>query len=153
MKKVIVMILFLFGFLSCTGTGNNIDTTEDVAKIRELIRKTTEANNLGDVDAWVDLFDDNAVYMANGQPGVTTREGLEETARSGFSYGKTDIVITPDEIEVLGDWAFIRSHVKGTFSPFNDESPFPIDMKQIVLYRRQADGNWKIARLIGNSNR
>jgi len=153
MKKVIIMIIVIFGLISCSGPGNNMDTSADIEQIRELIRKSTEANNRGDVDGWVDLFDDNAVYMTNGMPEISTKEGLEEVARSGFTSGKTDIVMTPDEIEVLGDWAFARSQIKGIYTPNNDDTPLPIDMKQIAIYRRQADGSWKIARLIGNSNR
>ncbi|MCH8285082.1 SgcJ/EcaC family oxidoreductase [candidate division KSB1 bacterium] len=153
MKIVTIVSFFLFGMLSWTGSNSSIENGADVEKIRELIRKTTEANNNGDVDGWVNLFDENAVYMTGGQPEVTTRQGLEDIARTGFSSGKTDIVISPDGIEVFGDWAFARSQVTGTFTPINDETPFPVDMKQIVIYRRQSDGNWKIARLIGNSNK
>lgn len=30
--------------------------------------------------------------------------------------------------------------------------PIPIDIKQLVIYHRQIDGSWRIARLINNSN-
>ncbi len=56
------------------------------------------------------------------------------------------------EIEVLGDWAFARTRVTGTLNPKDEGDPFPVDSKEIAIYRRQPDGAWKLWRLIGNSN-
>ena len=109
-------------------------------------------NNVGDVEGWVALFEKGAVYMAAGQPAVTTREGLRDVAQAGFSSWRSNIQITPDEIVLSGDWAFARSHISGSVAPIAGGESIQIDMKQIVLYHRQPDGGWKIARLIGNSN-
>ena len=123
----------------------------DTAAITQLIETTADMNNAGDAAGWAGLFAEDAVYMPGGQAAVTTPEGILEMGRLGFSHGTTDIIITPDEIIISGDWAFARSAVTGTFTG-NDGESFPLDLKQIVIYQRQADGEWKIARLIGNSN-
>ncbi|MDX1547243.1 MAG: SgcJ/EcaC family oxidoreductase [Rhodothermales bacterium] len=128
------------------------DPAADEAAIRALIDRTAALNNAADTTGWVALFEDGAVYMPPGSPSVTTRAGLEEAAAAGFGSYATDIRIVPDEVVVAGDWAFARSHVTGTATPRAGGDAVPVDVKQLVIYHRQADGAWKIARLITNSN-
>jgi len=121
-------------------------------QIREVVQRTQAMNNSGDIDGWVGLFEEGAVYMPPGQPAVTTREGLREIAKAGFTAWQSQIRITPDEIVPAGEWAFARSHVTGTATPVNGGAPVSVDLKQVVIYHRQSDGSWRIARLIINSN-
>ena len=58
----------------------------------------------------------------------------------------------PLEIEVCGDWAFARNRVTGTVTLQRSREVVPVDVKQIVIYTRGADGAWRIARMISNSN-
>lgn len=128
------------------------DVDADRAAIRDLIRRTAAANNDGDVEAWVGGFAPDAVYMPPGSPAVTDRAGIREMAETGFSGATVDITMTPDEIEVHGDWAFARIRVEGTGTTTPGGDPFTVDVKEIVLFERQPDGAWKIARLISNRN-
>jgi len=43
--------------------------------------------------------------------------------------------------------------VTGTLTPNRNANPIRVDGKEIIIYRRQPDGSWKIARLIENSSR
>lgn len=121
------------------------------AAIAELIERTQEANNAGDVAGWVSLFAEDFVYMAPGAPAVRTRQELTEVARAGFRH-RAAIDIEPEEIEVFGPWAFARSHVTGRVELAGSGEVVSVDVKQIVIYRRDAGGEWRIARLISNSN-
>jgi uncharacterized protein (TIGR02246 family) len=122
-------------------------------QIRALIERTAQANNAGDVEEWLSLVVDGAVYMPAGQPAITTREELRAIAQAGFSQATVNATITADEIVVMGDWAFARLGVAGTATPAGGADVATFDLKEIALYHRQADGTWKIARLILNSNR
>lgn len=124
---------------------------EDLAAIRAVLAATAAANNAGDVAAWVRLFSDDAVYMAPGAAPVTTREGREAVAAAGFRH-QADVHIEADEIKVLGEWAFARTHVTGTVRLHGTGEVVEVDVKQLVLYVRDGD-HWKIARMISNSNR
>ena len=130
-----------------------VDVDADRAAIRELIRRTAEANNDGDVEAWVGGFAPDAVYMPPGSPAVTGTAGIRAMAETGFSGATVDITMVPDEIEVHGDWAFARIRVEGSGATEPDGDPFTVDVKEIVVFERQPDGAWKIARLISNRNR
>jgi uncharacterized protein (TIGR02246 family) len=133
--------------------GQQQDGADDAqVAIRTLIQRAVEANNAGAVEAWVDLFAHDAVYMAPGAPSVTTRAGLLEVARAGFRH-QASIDIEPLEIQILGDWAFARTRVSGSVRLQGTGEVVSVDVKEIVIYRRGEDGDWKIARLISNSNR
>lgn len=119
--------------------------------IRALIQRTENANNARDVEAWVALFADDAIYMAPNAPSVATRAGLIEVARAGFRHHPA-IHIEPLEIQVFGDWAFARTRVSGNVTLQRTGEVVPVDVKQIVIYRREADAAWRIARFISNSN-
>ncbi len=150
MNRLSSALLLLTTLAGCNQAGH--DTSADEAAIRELISQTAATNNAADTLGWVALFEDNAVYMAPGMLEVTGRDDLVDIAAAGFGPYAAAVEITPVEIEILGDWAFARSHVSGSVTPRAGGDPIGVDVKQLVLYHRQPDGTWKIARLIMNSN-
>lgn len=148
-----LVLMLATPLLACRGGVPGADHAADSAAIASVIERAAAANNTGDVEGWVGLYEEDAVYMPPGSPEVTTVEGLREAATAGFTRFDADIRIEPVELVVLGDWAFSRSRVTGSVTPKAGGDPIPIDIKQLVLYHRQADGAWRIARLIGNSNK
>lgn len=133
-------------------SGQEVDARrQDQAAIERLIEAVETANEAGDVDAWVDLFADDFVYMPPGLPAITTRDSLVETAKAGFRHA-ADIDIEPEEIIIAGDWAFARNRVTGTVTLAGSGEVVSVDVKQIVIYSREPGGDWLIARLIMNSN-
>ncbi len=145
-------LLLIVGLVACGQGRVELDPAADEAAVVELIRQTELANNAADTLGWVALFDEGAVYMPPGAPEVTTREGLMEAAALGFGGYAAAISITPAEIVVQGDWAFARSQVTGTVTPRTGGEPIPVDVKQLAIYHRQVNGEWRIARLMNNSN-
>jgi uncharacterized protein (TIGR02246 family) len=148
MKAFSATAVLLLALASPLG-GQEPDSAADREAIRAVIERTEAANNAGDVEAWVALFDDGAVYMAPGSPTVDTREGLVEIARMGFRH-QADIDIQPVEIRVAGEWAFARSRVTGTVTLADSGDVVEVDTRQIAIYHRDGQGRWRIARLIMN---
>jgi len=146
-------VLLATALLACDAPARQHDSVADSTAIRALIDHATAANNAGDIDGWVALFEEGAVYMPPGSPEVTTRDSLRATATAGFTRFDADIQMTPVELVVLGDWAFSRVHVTGSVEAKAGGAAIPIDIKQLTLYHRQPDRSWLLARLINNSNR
>ncbi|MBD3225511.1 MAG: SgcJ/EcaC family oxidoreductase [Caldithrix sp.] len=144
-----ILILFNSPLASYGQQQNSID--EDKTAIKKLIQKTETYNNASDVEKWVNLFSADAVYMPPGSPAVTTRKELIETAKAGFKH-QASISIEPIEINVSGDWAYARTKVTGEVNVFDSEEVVTVDVKQIVIYTRELDNQWRISRLISNSN-
>ena len=139
--------------VSAVACGNGGSTDADVAAIQALVQQEVGVRNAEDIEGWVQLFAADAVYLPDGGPPVSTRAGLEAAAVSRSSRYRPNLQIVVDEIQILGDWAFVRSTVTGTLTPNRNANPIRVDGKELVIYRRQSDGAWKIARLMENSSR
>jgi len=135
----------------CRPRDARTDSGEDETAIRTLISKTEDMNNSGDANGWASLFAPDAVYMPPGLKAITSHQELVQIAETAFRSNSITISIEPQEIVILGDWAFVRSRVTGTVAPRSGGDSSIIDMKQLVIYRRTDDG-WRIARLANNSN-
>ncbi len=145
------VLWFLLSFTAVSLASGQQTARDDKASIAALIEQNEAANNAGDVDRWVALFAIDFMYMAPGAPPVTTRQGLVEVARTGFR-NRASIDIAPIEIRVLGDWAFATTTVTGSVKLHGSGQVVPIDVKQVVIYTKNELGQWRIARLISNSN-
>lgn len=149
MNRILIPLFVAVFFLgACTSP----DPTADESAIRDLVDQVARANNEGDADAWLDAWDDPFWYMPSYQEVVTNRDSLEAMTRAAFAGWSTDITIEPQDIDVQGDWAHVHSEVRGlAISPDASDSAH-IDLKQLVVYHRTAEG-WKISRLMINSNK
>ena len=152
LRSISAALMVLFVVQACTSGTSERDTSADVEAIRAAVNRATEINNAGDAAAWADLFAEGAIVMPAGEREITTRQDLEAYAQRWFDRFNTDITINPVEIEVLGDWAFVRTRVTGTSNSKDEGDPVRVDDKEIAIFRRQSDGAWKVWRLIGNSN-
>ncbi|MFQ6127238.1 MAG: YybH family protein [Candidatus Heimdallarchaeota archaeon] len=150
----IIFICSLFIFLLIIGCDEKkeISTQADVKAIETFISRATQINNDGDFEAWADLFDEKGIFMPSNAPEITTHEGLVADCKADFDEFKYDIIITPVEINILGEWAFSRTTVTGTMTNKASGESSKIDVKEIAIYKRQTNGEWKLWRLIGNSN-
>lgn len=144
-------LLVIAGALSACTLAQTVKPADDRAAIAALIEDVQDANNAGEVERWVGLFATDFVYMAPGAPPVTSREALVEVAKTGFR-NRAAVVIKPIEIQAIGDWAFARNAVTGSVTLQESGRVVAIDVKQLVIYRKNEQGTWRIARLISNSN-
>jgi uncharacterized protein (TIGR02246 family) len=138
---------------SPTGDSKDANTKADKEAIRALLKEASAAHRAGDAERWTAVFTNDAVIMAPNQPAVSGRAAVLRFGQERFKKFTSTAEIKPVEIEVCGDWAFARTAVSGTFTPKDGGPPIELDLKEIAIYRRQPDGTWKVARLIGNSNR
>jgi uncharacterized protein (TIGR02246 family) len=129
------------------------DLEADKEAIGAILKEAVAAHRAGDAQRWAAIFTSDAVMMPANRPTISGREALLRYARELFTKFTSRPEIKPVEIEVSGDWAFGRTAVTGTMTPKDGGAPLELDWKEIAIYRRQADGSWKVARLIGNSNR
>ena len=127
-----------------------VDVEADVEAIKALEQATMKAFNEGDLDSYISLFVDDAVWMP---PGNVTIQGKEEIRNwLNFDLFSYDIAITVDEVQVNGDWAFVRDNWKGAGSQKESGETTEFNMKSIVIVKRQPDGSWKITHAIWNRN-
>jgi uncharacterized protein (TIGR02246 family) len=125
----------------------------DEAAIRALAAAWHEAWAANDADAVVALYADDGIVLPQDLPPIEGRERLLGVYRGVFDavsvVGSGEI----QEIEVAGDWAFYRTHYRLVATPHAGGDPIEDAGSSLFILRRQHDGQWRIARLMANSDR
>jgi uncharacterized protein (TIGR02246 family) len=117
--------------------------TDDERAIRDLVETWMSASNRGDVEAVLSLMDDNVIFMTPGgapfgkekfKAGLESMRGVKMEARADIQ-----------EVEVLGDWAWLRNHIDLTITPEGGE-PRHRSGYTLTILRKAADGHWRLHR-------
>ena len=124
-------------------TGASHTKHEDEQAIRALVDKWMEATKTGDVDTVLTLMSDDVLFMVPGREpfGKNQFAAQSQQLSSVKIEGKSDI----QEIEVLGDLAWMRNKLQVTMTKPGSE-PSTRSGYTLTLLRKQADGQWAIAR-------
>jgi uncharacterized protein (TIGR02246 family) len=116
--------------------------TEDERAIRDLIAAWLEASKAGDTAKVLSLMTDDVVFMVPG------REPFGKEAFAAASQSQKDMLIEGiadiRELKVLGDWAYLRNHLRVTLTP-GDGTPVTRSGYTLTILRKTA-GRWRLAR-------
>lgn len=115
---------------------------DDETAIRDLVATWMAATKAGDAQGVLDLMTDDAVFLVPGQAPFGKAEFAEAAqAQSSLHIdGESDI----EEIQVCGDWAFLRSRLTVRVTPPAGETMVRAGHALTVL--RREGGRWKLAR-------
>lgn len=121
-----------------------------MARFREVYNKTLHA---GDLEGWLATLTDDCVVQMHGVPSLTGKEAV----RSWFGenhFGVLDVDLDWDfhEIEFCGDRAFGTGWYKQTLTPKDGSEPVNDAGKFIDVFRKDAGGEWRLARLAFSSD-
>jgi len=123
---------------------------EAVREIIEVRDAWTAAVKAKDVERLMSLLADDIVMMHPNRPAIIGLAANRADLTAAFEKFQVDQSVLSDEIVVAGDWAFDRSRATTTLTPVAGGAPVTVRSKAITILRRQPDGSWKIARVIGN---
>ena len=160
MKKfaTVIPLVFLLCFTFSCQQGEEVaeepavDVDADVEAVKSLINECSRAWNEGDYEGFMATIDEEAVFLPPIAPPVTGMETIRSIYRNEFDSSNFDLTITTEEIHVCGDLAFSLDNWKGSATPKNGSEPIVFDNKNLIIYKRQADGSWKTWRVMFSSN-
>jgi uncharacterized protein (TIGR02246 family) len=118
--------------------------TPDERAIREFVANWMEANRRGDTGAVLSLMADDVIFMVPGREPF----GKEEFAAASQGMegmrieGSSDIV----ELEVLGDWAYLRNRLTVTVITGRGEALLKRTGYTLSILRKEPDGRWLLVR-------
>jgi uncharacterized protein (TIGR02246 family) len=115
----------------------------DERAIRKLIDDWMEASARGDIAKVLSMMSDDVVFMTPGREPFGKQEFAEQSA--AMKDMRIEGVAQPIEIQVLGDWAWLRNHLTITMTA-KDAQPVRRAGYILTILKRQADGAWVIAR-------
>jgi uncharacterized protein (TIGR02246 family) len=111
-----------------------------------------KASQSGDVEQLTALFADDALFMPPNDTNVYGVEEIRAWWEDYFtSFSIASNVLTERDLTVVGNQAFERTSFSGTIMPKKDGAKIVDDIRNLVVWRRQADGGWKISHFIWNS--
>ena len=96
------------------------------------------------------LFTADAVLMVPGGEKLVGQQAIRawhETAWQGYAHECSGTI---DEVQVHGDWAFVRGTFTSVLTPTSGGTPTQDSGQFINISQRQADDSWKLARVIWN---
>ena len=149
---IIVASVFLTFFCSImVSAGDETDAFRTA--VRNIFDTYSAANIAGDTVSYISLWDEDGIKMGPNKPAVQGRPAIEKLKRKGaqkWNYESQDIKI--EETRVAGDWGFARGTYTGTLTSKSGSKTINVDGKYLTIFKRQADGSWKIFRDCFNSN-
>jgi uncharacterized protein (TIGR02246 family) len=117
--------------------------SDDERAIRELIATWMAASQAGDVSTVLSLMADDAMFMVPGH------EPFGKEAFAAASQGMKGVRMEGTneirELQMLGDWAWLRAYIQVTMTPPGAE-PVRRAGYTLTILRKQADGRWLLAR-------
>ncbi|CAG2154565.1 YybH family protein [Cupriavidus numazuensis] len=120
-----------------------MNPADDERAIRELVEAWFTASQRGDTDTVLDLMTDDVVFMAPGQ------EPFGKAAFAQASAGMTGVKMQGSydirELQVVGDWAYLRNFIDLTITP-PDGKAMHRSGYTLTLLRRGDDGRWRLSR-------
>jgi uncharacterized protein (TIGR02246 family) len=117
-------------------------TDEDA--IRQLVATWLDASRAGDTDKVLSLMTDDVIFLTPGHPPMRGKAAFAASLASLKSFdiqGRSEI----EEIEIVGDWAWMWTRLTVTMTPKNGGPPVERAGNTLSILDRRA-GAWKIAR-------
>lgn len=117
--------------------------TDDERAIRDVVDLWLTASKAGDLATVLNLMTDDVIFMVPGQ------KPFGKEAFAAASQGMKDVRVegTSDiqEIQVLGDWAYLRNYLEMTVTPPGGVTTRRSGYTLTVLHK-EVDGRWRLAR-------
>ena len=118
--------------------------SDDERAIRTLIDTWMSASRNGDTATVLTLMADDVVFMVPGQKpfGKEAFAAASEGMKNVLIDGTSDI----RELQILGDWAFLRTYLDLTITPPGGAAPVRRSGYTLTILRKELDGRWVLAR-------
>ena len=126
-------------------TKKKADAAADLAAIKQALAQTAQAYNNRDLPLRMSFYATDSLLSYPGQPDA-------DIARSKQNYGANFANLPPfpfrsfyeiEEIQTSGDLAFVRMM---WFVERQSDQQIVSRLRDLEIWRRQADGSWKLAR-------
>lgn len=118
----------------------------DEEQIRELVSTWITATKAGDADKVLSLMAEDVVFLVPGRP-VMRKADFAAAARTQAAAGAPQIDGSSEiqEIQILGNWAFMWTKLTVVVTPRGDAKPVTRAGHTLTILKKQ-NGRWLLAR-------
>jgi uncharacterized protein (TIGR02246 family) len=118
----------------------------DEQEIRQLVSIWMAATKAGDIETVLSLMSDDVVFLVPGQPVMRKADfAAAARAQSGQEAPKFDGTSHIQEVQVLGDWAFMWAELTVVVTPPGGAQSMTRAGHTLSVLRKQS-GKWVLAR-------
>ena len=151
-SKIVLISIFCLYIISCTfENGENTKSSEkDITAIKKFLEQSGEAVNNGDVEAEVNRFTEDGIYMWPDAPSIIGHDSLRIWFQLRFEKVDVNIKNVSEELEICDKWAFECGRYIAKIQPKRGGELVTIRGKYLNILRKQSDGLWKISHRIRN---
>jgi len=125
-----------------------METNEETA-IKSLLFAYRDALNASDVSKVLPLYTEEGVFMPSGAPTSVGKDQVKGAYEFVFSSIKLSIEFYIDEINVIGEYAFVRTTSKGKVLIHATGESMPEENRELFVLQKEK-GAWKIDRYMFN---
>ena len=131
-----------------------VSNTDEVrASIAAIDKKFMEDVNWGNAAAGAAAYTDDAILMPPNHSPVEGKQAIEKyLAEIGSQLQASNFQLSILEVDVQGDTTIVRGTYSSSFTVPGTDAPMEDQGKTLNVWKRQADGSWKLHRDIWNSN-
>ena len=153
----LIPLALVFVSLTVSACGSKKDgTSADMEAINALHQRDMEASRKWDVDTLSSIWADDIVTLTQGEPPMigkdANRAAIMRLREESRGVQITDYILSFNEVKIVGDWAFEWGTYSGTVKPVDGSAPIRTTGKVIRVLKKDADGSWKIARAMYDSD-
>lgn len=144
MLRAVALIVLV---AACTPGPKSVTTkaAEDPAA-REAFHAYGEAINSNSLDQLLAVLTEDVVYQGPHEPEVVGKAAVKTWLESYLGAYKVHWDKTSNEFVQAGDWAFERYSYKENDEPKAGGAPLTDTGKGLLIYHKDADGKWRVAR-------
>ncbi|MEX1232209.1 MAG: SgcJ/EcaC family oxidoreductase [Planctomycetaceae bacterium] len=117
----------------------------DEQQIHDLVTTWMHATRAGDTETVLDLMTDDVVFLIPGRPPMNKAEFAASSSAGDGPQPQFDGKSEIQEIQILGDWAFMWTKLEVTVTFPDDNPPMKRAGHTLSVLRKQ-DGKWRLAR-------
>jgi ketosteroid isomerase-like protein len=145
--KFLPALIFIGIILGLYGYAQAQDDLKSIDRVRKDFNAASRAS---DVTSLAGLIDKNAVWMPPGQEEISGLEAIREYYSKRFRINKSDIMLNPGFVQVMGEWAFLHSSFSRVDSDSQGRVEGTFSGNYLWILKKQTDGSWKVFRDIWN---
>ena len=152
-KSSLTLCVSALVMASCNTTPERSAAQADSAVYARTRSDYIAAWKSGAADRVAGMYTSDAVAMYPNQPAITGNAAIRDYYQQFFAeYVPGNFEISSDEVIIADNLAIDRGRYKLSITPKAGGAAINDEGKYLVVFQRQSDGSYKVARDIDNSN-
>jgi uncharacterized protein (TIGR02246 family) len=127
---------------------------QDIAAVHAFIDKVGSTFNTGNLDAFMEVFADDAIQFNQGYPDVVGMAAIRKQYEDALAQFDLKVAFHTAEVVVAGNIAYEGGTYDIILTPRGDPkaASTTVTNRHVHVLKRQADGSWKTWRMMTNNS-